>query len=1079
MSKVGEEMDSRELLADLVHQAKRLLVLRQHSSTEGSLAALQDAVEQAESALTGQASLPFTRNREFLVPRTDEAVRFAARRYTMVPPFGSPDTVYTYYGLKDALDWFERQDLQDQDIDALSARAELALEQANKLLEHAVAGDGVGEYDPSALARLRQATAQLETQITSLLHDTDSTDSKVTAADREGLMRSIVALYNQKRKLRHSRRLLLDVDQNASLYFTGAELKTWRQEVRTNPLVRQRYEQIERLSNVHSLEELQRVNELMIQGNVGYEELNRHFYLWSSTDKIVNFKVPSAAKRATLSFILPSEENEAEGLGHVWIDDVSILSASGGKLQLVNGGFEDGEGQPLGWRPVVRKGSPILRTEVEYPFCGGGDGKSEPVNYSSQAEHRASGNSPRSVYICNPSPSDEGAWVYDGDFAVEGGMGCTLTFAAKLDGKLKRGLRVLIVFKDEQGESIGEFEYYFNRKSWLPGGKFQLGMQCDAIRYAVTEDRAYAEKSKLAMLYILNDFCQGAEHWMVTNLRPEGSDSYGAVQAGRLLCVIAVSYSLISTAGVFSGKEKQHFYAMLEYLLRYVLDLRDRTEWTMEEAQRGCSNWQTDMCAGAGYLMLVLPDFPNRHVWLNNANAVLLAQLQLKVNSDGSWPESIRYHHAALERFAGYAKVLNKMSGENWFTTTRLADMFRYPIEVQTPKYAYFGGRIGTPPFGDHALGGGEEFGYFPIFIPEIAEIEPELANRMYHTWVAAGKPVKKLWGESVVLENLLVADSSPSTDRSRDPEMASNTKYADAGVYIFRQPIQGKLSYFAIMSSPKPVSHGHLDQGSFILYAQSVPLVMDSGIEGYFDSSASWHICSYSHACVQFASQQKFSPSAAMEPETINLSAGTFSLERGWVDVPRSSRVVAVREEQEVESITIEIANPEGEGRHLRSVAHVKGTDLYLIRDEIIAYDGKVLFTLPVASLRSHVEGNRVYSECAYGMALDTLFLGAAPSIQMECGRTTPFFPSGDKGEALMDYVRAIADAKEGFLTVLSPRSQSEPELEAVPGSDGSVMLRTAHAAVRVDVDSLLNKDGRRSAVALHDAISIMRGSN
>ncbi|WP_374019689.1 heparinase II/III family protein [Paenibacillus thiaminolyticus] len=59
-------------------------------------------------------------------------------------------------------------------------------------------------------------------------------------------------------------------------------------------------------------------------------------------------------------------------------------------------------------------------------------------------------------------------------------------------------------------------------------------------------------------------------------------------------------------------------------------------------------------------------------------------------------------------------------------------------------------------------------------------------------------------------------------------------------------------------MSSPKPVAHGHLDQGSFVLYKNSVPLVMDSGIEGYFESSTPWHICSYSHACLQFATRRK-----------------------------------------------------------------------------------------------------------------------------------------------------------------------------------------------------------------------------
>ncbi|WP_246552928.1 heparinase II/III domain-containing protein [Paenibacillus tritici] len=564
----------------------------------------------------------------------------------------------------------------------------------------------------------------------------------------------------------------------------------------------------------------------------------------------------------------------------------------------------------------------------------------------------------------------------------------------------------------------------------------------------MTGEWEYAKKTKLAILYILNDFCQGAEHWMMTNLRPEGSDSYGAVQGGRLLCAVAVSYSLIRTADIFSEEERKRFYAMAEFLLRYMLDLRDRTEWTPEEAQSGCSNWQTDMCAGVGYLMMALPDFPNRHIWLNNANTVLLAQLKLKVNHDGSWPESIRYHHAALERFAGYAKVLKKATGENWFETTPLGDMFRYAIEMQTPGYGYFGGRIGTPPFGDHALGDGEEFGYFPVFIPEIAERNPKLADRIRAVWTAAGTPAKRLWGESIVLENLMV--SATSSASSSPCLLNSTADFPDAGIYIFRRHSGKQTSYFAIMSSPRPIAHGHLDQGSFILYAGSVPLVMDSGIEGYFDSSTSWHICSYSHACVQFAAKKNYVPASRIEP--INLSAGTFSLERGWVDVPRTSQVLEVRFEEKWESIKIEIANPKGTGRHIRSVVHIEELDIYLIRDEIKEYDGKMLFSLPVAALHSHVDGSYIQAECSYGMVLDAVFLSGVDSIVIDRGRSTPFFPGEDSQVSYMHYIRAVADAANGFLTVLSPRHGEEPEIKVIWEPDGSVCLRTVHGAVRLE---------------------------
>jgi len=526
---------------------------------------------------------------------------------------------------------------------------------------------------------------------------------------------------------------------------------------------------------------------------------------------------------------------------------------------------------------------------------------------------------------------------------------------------------------------------------------------------------------------------------MVTNLRPEGSDSYGAVQGGRLLSSAAVSYSMIKQAHVFSGEEKRQFYALVEYLLRYMLDLRDRTEWTPREAQEGCSNWQTDMCAGTGLMMMALTDFPNRHTWLYNADAILKAQLELNVNPDSSWPESIRYHHAALERFAGYAKAARNVLGDDWFETTPLARMFGFSIEMQTPGYEYFGGRIGTPPFGDHALGDGSEFGSFATYLADVAKVDRKLADRMYHTWTAAGKPFKKLWGEGIVLENLLGQGDNyvPSTPL----ELSSTASFPDAGIYIFRNETgDSKQSYFGIMSSPEPIAHGHLDQGAFVIYKNNIPLVMDSGIEGYFDSGTSWHISSYSHACLQFATRQTVIPSH--NSGAINLSAGTYSLERGWVDVPRTSKVLEVQLGEDLERITIEIANPEGQGRHFRHVTYVKQADLYVIRDTVEDFTGLVQFTIPVASKQTKVEGSALLSEGVYGVDLETVFIRPLQSIKVEKGRSTPFFDSGDDGVTMMEYIRAVADASEGFLTVLYPKERGQQKLRTKTDQDGTIIL-------------------------------------
>lgn len=1028
----------RKQLQELVDKAVHLLIAEGDYYTDGAKLALTDLVKAAELALQGHEQVPFVRNRGFMTPSEEGAIHFAKKRFTMVPSYNPEAQIYQSYGLEPALAWFEQQDMRREEEHTLAEKAVFVVEKARSLLASAKIGSGIGQYSAAASEALIRAIQQVEQA------------SAVQQYNKNLLAKGIVQCFNRIRELRYSRILRTDIETESSLYLTKEQLLKVKGKAEIDPLIQVQAEQIKLIADSYSLSYLEKASELIMQEDNDYDEINKHFYVWSSTDKIVNFIAPEKAVTAELAFILPSVENERDGLGHVWIDNVDILSASGGSLGLRNNGFDEGEDMPDYWKPEARKGSPIMKWEDCYPYCGGGSRTGQDTaNPSSQAAFKYKENASfHSLYLCNPTGEDEAAWVYDGEFSLQGGIGHTLTFAAKIDGKLKQGLKTVIIFKDKHGLELDRFEYLFNRKSALANGCFQLTMQCDAIQYAFTEHREYAWKAKHALLYTLNDFCQGAEHWLITNARPQGSDSYGAVQGGRLLCSAAVTYSMIKEANVFNSEEKSRMYAMVDYLLRYMLDLRDRTELSPYMAQYGSGNWQTDMCAGTAYMMLVLDDFPNRKTWLYNAHTVLHAQLVQTVNPDSSWPESIRYHHAALERFAGYAKVIEHQIGENWFEETPLASMFGFSLRTQTPAYRYFDNRIGTPPFGDHALNGGSEFGSFGTYMGDIEQVDKELADRMFHTWQLAGKPFKKLWGEGIALDNLLGKGDSyvPEFQLKLD----SITDLVHAGIYIFRNHMDSdRQSYFAIMSSPEPIGHGHMDQGSFILYKDSIPLVMDSGIEGYFDSSTSWHISSYSHACMQFATKRTHVEKSGQG--AINLSAGTYSLERGWVDVPRTSLVLDSSIGQDVELIKIEIANQEGEGKHIRYVRYYKQYDLYLIEDKVNGFEGELLFNLPVAAKKSVIEGSRVYSSGIYDVDLETVFLSPVKSMQVEKGRSTPVFDSEDT--CMMDYIRATADAKHGFAVLLYPKRTDESRLEVSIQQNGRIQVSIQSELVELDL--------------------------
>jgi hypothetical protein len=1011
-------MNNRDILKALIERAEYLLNNRGEYFTEGSKLAILDKVKDAKLALEGKYKVPFVRNREFLKAREEEEILFTTKRYTMAPTYNLDKMVYNYYGLEPALEWFEKQDVLYYGKEKLLEKAYFVIEKAEELLRSAKIGSDIGEYDGVFAEKLIISIDKVKKAKVSLNNDIEV----------EELAHAVVEVFNKIRDFQYSRVLRSEVDLSATLFLTKEGIEKVKENVNKDPLLKKQYKKIKEIADSFSAEYIKKSALVMSDD---YEEINKNFYVWSSTDKIANFKAPINAVKANISFILPCEENEQEGLGHVWIDNLEVLSANGNSLDIKNGGFDEGEDNPIYWKGEALKGTPIMKWEDRYPYCGGGDKlKKNSPNPSSQTSFNYDeGTTRHSVYICNPSKEDEGAWTYQENIAVEGGLGYTLTFNAKLDGKFKKGLKTLITYKDEKDNIIETYEYYFNRKSSLPNSCFLLSMQCDAIEYMFTGNLSYAVKANQEILFTLNDFCQGAEHWLVTNLRPQGSDAYGAVQGGRVLSSIASTYSLIKEAGVFSKEEKEKFYALIEYMLSYMLDLRDRTELSLDEAQEGCSNWQTDMCAGTGLMMMVLEDFPNRKTWLYNANMVLKAQLELNLKPDSSWPESIRYHHAALERFIIYAKALEKMVGEDWFQTTGLAKMFKFSLSTQTPAYKFFNGNIGTPPFGDHALGGGSEFGSYATYITDVERVDKALADEMYHTWCKAGKPFKRFWGESIALENIL--GKGDTYRPSSDLKLASTKEFANSGIYIFRKGFgEEKESYFAIMSSPEHIGHGHLDQGSFVIYKNSIPIVMDSGIEGYFDSSTSWHISSYSHACMLFSTKDKNIETARQG--MVNLTAGNYTKERGWVDVPKTSKVLECNIGGDIESIAIEIMNPEGEGKHIRKVIYVKKYDIYIIKDTVEDFEGEVLFSVPVASQKSLIEGNRVYSEGVYDIDLETVFLSKVKNIKIEKGRSTKFFNS-DKNFCMLDYIRATADAEEGFLTVLYPKERGTGNIEII----------------------------------------------
>lgn len=971
-------------LRKLIQESKACLADLRPYTTYVAQLALEDMIQQAEAAVNQDENdecglLPFTTKREFgdWHWNKEDACQFAKKRYTMASVWFEPGKAYSTYGLEDALAWFKTQDLrkplavseineksyekQACEFLPMAETCEYYEKICREFLNNITYGNSIGQYSNLAGEALSQALNQL-TKIRE-----ENTD--ITAIAKE-----LAACLNALWELRLSRVLCSEsnLESGGNILLSAAQMEEIRHKIESDSLTKGQYEQIKAVADSASLEQRKSAYSALFATIDDYEQLNREFVIETSAGNRPSFAVPKGTVSASFTLRLPCEDNERDGLGHIQVWNIGLKASEGKNI--------------------------LLETKD-------------------------------TVTLCNKTSDHEAVWIYDKEIFLRDDAIYTVMFDAKQDGKLKKGMQIELTFFDKDGKKLGTREEDFNRKAWLYVKKYNLYTQCDAICYWYTKDTAYAEKSKIEMLHFLDDFCQGAHHWLRYNERPEGSDAYGGVQGGRILFTIAVAYSMIRDSGVWNKEEKDRFYGLVSYMLRYLADLRDRTLLTKERAQRGSSNWQTDMHIGSAAIMMAIPDFPNRKLWMYNSEAVLRAQLDYKLNADGSWPESPRYHFASLEHFSLYARLWERESGENWFISRNanmpgLIDMFRYPLYTQTPPYAYFNDSIATPPFGDHKLGNGTEFALYGLYCDQVAQYDRDTAQKMYATWCRANKPVKGFWGESVTLENLMY--SSTLQGEANTPaslELTSCAAFPNSGIYVFRDHFgTPQENYLAVMSSPKRIGHGHKDQGAFIYYYHCIPVIMNSGIEGYFEASTPWHICSYSHAVMQFEAP----PHGPIKKTSgfINLSAGTYSLERGWNDGPDCSKVTQLcldDKNDSCESISMEIENPKGCGVQHRKITINHRAETVTVQDTVTDFSDNVLFNLPILAKSAVQNENEILADGYYGVKIKITIHSNTESVVIESGRATPMAPGANDHTDLL-YLRIKAKAEDGVAITIAP---------------------------------------------------------
>lgn len=804
---------------------------------------------------------------------------------------------------------------------------------AEKMISEAKEGTDVGCYP-------KQYIDGLKTAFEELLSVYASGDSLLAG-------KSMVKVYDAMHDMRQNQVLRSDIDSLSTLFLTGSEMTGLAAKIQKSATLTNEYNIIKQMSDEDNMTAVDRLQWFV--DDLPMDQICTYFKFYSSSGNLI-FTPPSNTAYGTLEIYLPStnyENSETGDIGHIWIDTVKIAVSGEDDIPIENSDFETGVGMPDYWETVSYSGNPVFKWETRPNYVDAGNA---------------------SMYIENPTNQDCGGIRYTEKLPLYAGISHTLTFRTKIDKRfVDRGIVARITYYDKNDNVISVLEKEGNVKSGK-GNVLQYA-QADAIVYAVEGDPYYAEKCKKRLLFSLNDFCQGAEYWMVKGGRPDGIDAYGEVQGGRIMASACAAYTLIKDADVFSEDEMKRFADMIEYLAYFIMDIRDRTEDEFSRATQG-SNWQTDMACGAGMYGMTFPEAPHSRQFLTNGALVIYGHMQNQLYDDGSWPESSRYLSSVINKFAPFAVAIGNARGDDWFAETKLPKVFEHLINIQTPPYIYFNGKIGTPPVGDDTLKEQGAFAALGIYSEKINSINPKLAAAMRKTWLKSGSPMNTYASEAISMQNFFTGTSGDTYKES--VKAPGDYLSENIGQYIFRENSgTDREKFFDIISNKSALGHGHYDQGSFIFYANGLPLVMDPGIDGYFNSTKRWYTGSSSHACLLFAKNGDY------------------------LNTPTTSRADGVICSDELNAMRVTV-DYGADGKHERSFALLEdGFGAVIIWDRVTGAGGETVFNMPVTAKKSEISGNTVYSTGYYGTDLKTTVLQPQKTdITTRWGPSTEFMP-------------------------------------------------------------------------------------
>lgn len=564
-------------------------------------------------------------------------------------------------------------------------------------------------------------------------------------------------------------------------------------------------------------------------------------------------------------------------------------------------------------------------------------------------------------------------------------------------------VQVEISFTDEQHQPVDSpmRSPLFQRSTCTNWAYLLEAAGADANRYMMEDDPRHARSSADKLLYMLDDMLQGMEIFRATGWHDD--DVYGAVHIGRGLAVLSIIYGQITGADVLEPEEKLRIHEYLGSIAAMMMDTQyyryDLTEFPDEKGGMR-SNWNADRATGLGVYALMFPQEKDAEKYLEHARSVVDWQLEHVVDARGAWPENIRYHGAVLHRYFLFFVLLKRLRGIDYFGNERVQDMYRFltgsaitfdrSVRVGVDEHSR--PRIVTPSVGDANVH--EQWWRLMAYAaPQYSEVNPRLAGEMMWAWQHGGRVVRDNGAFPYPLAALLY----PQPELQAQAPVLGSDYYPDMGYVIFRDRTdEPDKSHYLIYEASPLTYHAHNDEGHFSIWAESVPLTLDSGTGGYYNGDRHWYLSSSAHNVVQFTDANGVPQDGPL---------------RSTCDT------VYFSEELDYVSSTIPDELARSYQRHLVSVK--AGWHVYLIWDRIES-DHPSVWNLHTLSTHADVKEHAITAYGLEGMCLDALIAQPHnPDITSDVGALGGGYELG-----IQQHFRIHGQAGEDYIVFLHGRA-------------------------------------------------------